>query len=156
MSTHWIYSGLEVLVISEVSLYPMSIYPNFIDLRCHRAMYWAHTILSLGLLCSQHIYLIYCQLVFMFLVPFLCILIMNVGLILKVNRSREMRVSMTSSATREHNLTVMLIAVIVVFLVCQFPAVVDQILVALVGEETLSTYFSYSVSSLTQLPSSLL
>ncbi|RUS92015.1 hypothetical protein EGW08_000228, partial [Elysia chlorotica] len=78
----------------------------------------------------KHIYLIYSQLFFMFLIPFLAILLMNIGLIRAVKVSMSAQRSMCASARKEHNLTIMLIAVIVVFLVCQFPTIVDNILVA--------------------------
>ncbi|CAL1548344.1 unnamed protein product, partial [Lymnaea stagnalis] len=78
----------------------------------------------------KHLYLIYSQLFFMFLLPFIIILVMNVGLIRAVKNSKSMHQSMCASARKEHNLTVMLIAVIVVFLVCQFPTIIDNILVA--------------------------
>ncbi|GFS15894.1 FMRFamide receptor [Elysia marginata] len=91
----------------------------------------------------KHIYLIYSQLFFMFLIPFLAILLMNVGLIRAVKVSMSAQRSMCASARKEHNLTVMLIAVIVVFLVCQFPTIVDNILVAVVGERQLKTSYTY-------------
>lgn len=83
----------------------------------------------------QHIYTISLQLTFMFLLPFVVILLLNAALLRAINRSRNQRQQMSTTATREHNLTVMLVAVIVVFLVCQFPTIVDNILVAIVGEE---------------------
>ena len=79
----------------------------------------------------RHIYLIWCQLIFMFLIPFVSILVMNTSLIRAVNQSQAMLQTMSASANREHNLTVMLIAVIVVFLICQFGTIIDNILVAL-------------------------
>ena len=93
----------------------------------------------------KHIYLIYSQLFFMFLIPFLAILLMNIGLIRAVKVSMSAQRSMCASARKEHNLTIMLIAVIVVFLVCQFPTIVDNILVAVIGERTLKQYYSYWV-----------
>ena len=99
----------------------------------------------------KHIYLIYSQLFFMFLIPFLAILLMNVGLIRAVKVSMSAQRSMCASARKEHNLTVMLIAVIVVFLVCQFPTIVDNILVAVVGERQLKTSFTYWVRASTSL-----
>lgn len=96
----------------------------------------------------RHLYLIYFQLFFMFLLPFVIILIMNIGLIRAVRKSRSMQMSMCTSAKKEHNLTVMLIAVIVVFLVCQFPTIIDNILVAVVRESTLRGNKAYMVSIL--------
>ncbi|KAI8790447.1 FMRFamide receptor [Biomphalaria glabrata] len=91
----------------------------------------------------QHVYLIYSQLFFMFLLPFIMILVMNICLIKAVKNSKSMQQSMCASARKEHNLTVMLIAVIVVFLVCQFPSIVDNILVAVFGDEKLKSYNAY-------------
>ncbi|GFO24998.1 FMRFamide receptor [Plakobranchus ocellatus] len=91
----------------------------------------------------KHIYLIYSHLFFMFLIPFVAILVMNIGLIRAVKGSLSAQRSMCASARKEHNLTVMLIAVIVVFLVCQFPTIVDNILVAVVGEKSLKANFTY-------------
>ena len=93
----------------------------------------------------QHVYIIYFQLLFMFLLPFLVILLLNAALIRAISRSRHQRQRMSTSATREHNLTVMLVAVIVVFLVCQFPTIVDNILVAVVGEERHNVVLQYQL-----------
>ncbi|KAH9499108.1 hypothetical protein Btru_006706 [Bulinus truncatus] len=91
----------------------------------------------------KHVYLIYSQLFFMFLLPFIVILVMNICLIKAVKNSKSMQQSMCASARKEHNLTVMLIAVIVVFLVCQFPSIIDNILVAVFGDETLKKNDAY-------------
>ncbi|KAL8605937.1 hypothetical protein ACOMHN_024761 [Nucella lapillus] len=93
----------------------------------------------------QHIYLIYFQLIFMFLVPFLIISVLNTALLLAIRRSRHQRQEMSVTATREHNLTVMLVAVIAVFLVCQFPTIIDNILVAIVGELEHATVLKYQL-----------
>lgn len=93
----------------------------------------------------QHVYIIYFQLFFMFLLPFLVILVLNAALMRAINRSRNTRQRMSTSATREHNLTVMLVAVILAFLVCQFPTIVDNILVAIVGFEMHGSIFAFMV-----------
>lgn len=93
----------------------------------------------------KHAYLIYSHLIFMFLLPFLVILLMNIGLIQTVRGSRSIHQSMCVSAQKEHNLNVMLIAVIVVFLVCQFPTIIDNILVAVFGDQRLKEEYSYMV-----------
>lgn len=93
----------------------------------------------------KHIYLIYFQLVFMFLIPFLAILVMNFGLVQTVRGSKFMQQSMCVTARKEQNLTIMLIAVTVVFLICQFPTIIDNILVAVVGETTLQQNNTYVV-----------
>ncbi|XP_041375168.1 FMRFamide receptor-like [Gigantopelta aegis] len=78
----------------------------------------------------KQVYLVYLQLFFMFLIPFCILLVLNTALMRALNRSRFMRQQISTSAQREHNLTVMLIAVIIVFLVCQFPSIIDNILLA--------------------------
>ncbi|XP_076470676.1 FMRFamide receptor-like [Babylonia areolata] len=93
----------------------------------------------------RHVYIIYFQLIFMFLLPFLVISVLNAALLKAINRSRQQRQQMSTSATREHNLTVMLVAVIVVFLVCQFPTIVDNILVAIVREEKHGKVLQYQL-----------
>ncbi|KAL8613861.1 hypothetical protein ACOMHN_032851 [Nucella lapillus] len=93
----------------------------------------------------RHVYIIYFQLLFMFLLPFLIISVLNTALVRAINRSRQQRQQMSTSATREHNLTVMLVAVIVVFLVCQFPTIVDNILVAIVKEAKHNKVLEYQV-----------
>lgn len=93
----------------------------------------------------QHIYLIYSYLFFMFLLPFVVILVMNMYLISAVKKSRSTRQSLSTSASKEQNLTVMLIAVIVVFLVCQFPTIIDNILLAVMGQDKLNLNYSYQV-----------
>lgn len=93
----------------------------------------------------QHLYIISFQLIFMFLLPFLIILVLNTALLRAINRSRKQRQEMSTTDTREHNLTVMLVAVIAVFLVCQFPTIVDNILVAIVGEQRHNAVLQYQM-----------
>ncbi|ESO81957.1 hypothetical protein LOTGIDRAFT_66365, partial [Lottia gigantea] len=85
----------------------------------------------------RHVYLIYFQLIFMFLIPFAILLVLNMALIKAVKRSRQnIRRISSSSRTNDNNLTVMLISVIFVFLFCQFPTIVDNIIRALASKET--------------------
>ncbi|XP_067651619.1 FMRFamide receptor-like isoform X2 [Haliotis asinina] len=78
----------------------------------------------------RQVYLIYFQLIFMFLIPFSILMILNSALIRALKHSHQQRQQMSNSAAREHNLTIMLVAVIVLFLVCQFPSIIDNILLA--------------------------
>ncbi|XP_046328194.1 FMRFamide receptor-like [Haliotis rufescens] len=78
----------------------------------------------------RQVYLIYFQLIFMFLIPFSILMILNSALIRALRHSHQQRQQMSNSAAREHNLTIMLVAVIVLFLVCQFPSIIDNILMA--------------------------
>ena len=85
----------------------------------------------------NEIYFIYAYLVIMFLMPFSSLTVLNILLIRAVNKARATRHSISSSSTKDTNLTVMLIVVINVFLGCQFPALVDNITVAIFGTEIL-------------------
>jgi hypothetical protein len=77
----------------------------------------------------------------------LIILVLNTALLRAINRSRRQRQLMSNSDTREHNLTRMLVAVIIVFLVCQFPSIIDNTLVAIVGEDQHRKVFEVRKSS---------
>jgi len=79
----------------------------------------------------QEAYFIYLYLCVMFLFPFSLLTVLNILLIRAVKKARRMRNYMSSSNTKDNNLTVMLIVVINVFLGCQFPALVDNIIVAI-------------------------
>ncbi|XP_052817379.1 FMRFamide receptor-like [Mya arenaria] len=79
----------------------------------------------------QEVYFIYLYLCIMFLIPFSLLTVLNILLIRAVNKARKTRNYMSSSNTKDTSLTVMLIVVINVFLACQFPALVDNIIVAL-------------------------
>ncbi|XP_064611522.1 FMRFamide receptor-like [Liolophura sinensis] len=74
------------------------------------------------------IYFIYLHLFIMFLVPFSLLFVLNLLLIRAVRKSRQTRQEMSASRAKEHNLTVMLIAVIAAFLICQLPSIADNIL----------------------------
>ncbi|CAG5128134.1 unnamed protein product, partial [Candidula unifasciata] len=91
----------------------------------------------------KHIYLIYFQLVFMFLLPFVAILAMNFGLVQTARGSKFMQQATCVTARKEQNLAIMLIAVTAVFLICQFPTIIDNILVAVVGENKLQQNNTY-------------
>ncbi|XP_063441179.1 FMRFamide receptor-like [Mytilus trossulus] len=76
----------------------------------------------------RQVYFIYLNLFTMFLLPFTFLAVLNIQLIRAVKVARNARIKMSTSASKEANLTVMLIAVIIVFLVCQLPSIADNIL----------------------------
>ncbi|CAH1778608.1 unnamed protein product [Owenia fusiformis] len=80
-------------------------------------------------------YMVIAYILVIFLIPFLLLTILNTLLIKAVNRSRATRATMNTRTLRENNLTVMLIAVIMVFLICQFPALIDNIITAFLPNE---------------------
>lgn len=79
----------------------------------------------------KEVYFIYAYLCIMFLIPFSLLTVLNILLIRAVNKARATRNCISSSSSKDTNLTVMLIVVINVFLGCQLPALVDNIIVAI-------------------------
>ncbi|KAK2154492.1 hypothetical protein LSH36_267g00008 [Paralvinella palmiformis] len=62
---------------------------------------------------------------FMFIIPFLVLFILNAFLILAVRRSKRNReINMNVRQSRENNITIMLVTVVIVFMICQLPALV--------------------------------
>ena len=100
-----------------------------------------------GNIIYRHTYLIRLQLLFMFLIPFIVVLVLNTQLMRTINISRRHRRGAMLSAwnRKEDSVTESLVAVTAVFLVCQFPAIVDNILVAIVGEDEHMTILAYHV-----------
>ena len=86
----------------------------------------------------QEVYFIYTYLIVMFLLPFSLLTVLNILLIRAVNHAKATRHAITSSSSKETNLTVMLIVVINVFLACQLPALVDNMMVTIFGLEKLN------------------
>lgn len=87
------------------------------------------------------IYLTYLHAFVMLLFPFAVLAVLNILLIRAVKKSsNSVQGSVNhSNQNRENNLTVMLIAVVVVFLVCQMPSIVDNIIAVTVDKETLAS-----------------
>ena len=62
---------------------------------------------------------------FMFIIPFLVLFILNAFLILAVRQSQRNReIHMNVRQSRENNITIMLVTVVIVFMFCQMPALV--------------------------------
>lgn len=85
----------------------------------------------------QEIYFIYAYLCIMFLLPFSVLTVLNILLIRAVRKARATRNCMSSTNPKDTNLTVMLIVVINVFLGCQLPALIDNIVFAMFQHEQL-------------------
>lgn len=85
----------------------------------------------------QEVYFIYSYLCIMFLLPFSVLTVLNILLIRAVQRARARRNYISSSNMKDTNLTMMLIVVINVFLGCQLPALVDNIVFAIFDHQIL-------------------
>ena len=83
----------------------------------------------------------------MCVLPLAILAVFNTCLIVAVRRSTRRRVRMgVASSARENNVTVMLVAVVVVFMVCQVPALVYNVAYA-VDRARVETDFRYQVLS---------
>lgn len=100
----------------------------------------------------KKIYFICLQLVVMFLGPFVLIFILNIQLMWAVKNAKKTRNRMSTNAAKEANLTIMLIAVIVVFLLCQLPSIADNILWTMFDKSKLQCSLHYiRLTSITNL-----
>lgn len=91
----------------------------------------------------REVYFIYLNLFVMFLLPFSFLAVLNIQLIRAVKVARNARIKMSTSASKEANLTMMLIAVIIVFLVCQLPSIADNILWTIFDTKQLNCSIHY-------------
>ncbi|KAK3086740.1 hypothetical protein FSP39_022705 [Pinctada imbricata] len=89
------------------------------------------------------VYFIYMSPLVMFVLPFLIIFVLNIQLMRAVNLAKKTRTRLSTSASKEANLTIMLIAVIIVFLICQLPSIADNILWVIFDSADLNCSLSY-------------
>nr|AKQ63037.1 orphan G-protein coupled receptor 28 [Platynereis dumerilii] len=85
----------------------------------------------------QHIYFIYMHIFVMLLIPFTTLAVLNILLIRAVKQSEHATGKVSNKTKRENSLTVMLISVVVVFLICQVPSIVDNIFTATLNDNIL-------------------
>ena len=100
-------------------------------------------------LTSHHIYNIlyenvsYCLFVFLF--PLLILIFFNVHLVKDLKKAQQCRKALTSRSTmEENNITLVMIVIILVFIVCQTPASINQILFYVVDDSAQKTCSSYA------------
>ena len=79
-------------------------------------------------------------------VPLLVLSILNTFLVLAVRKSRRQRKDMNVKQSRENNVTIMLAAVVIVFIVCQVPALVYNLAFA-IDKGHVHSSFGYMVLS---------
>ena len=87
----------------------------------------------------HHVYFIYMHIIVMLLIPCVMLAVMNTLLIRAVKQSEHATGKVTNKTRRENSLTIMLISVIIVFLICQVPSIVDNILMATLSKDVLDS-----------------
>ena len=87
----------------------------------------------------------YC--LFVFLIPLIVLVVLNVHLVRELKSAQKSREALTSrTSTEENNITLVMIVIILVFIVCQTPSALNQILYYIVDDklkETCSHYMKY-------------
>ena len=87
----------------------------------------------------------YC--LFVFLIPLIVLVVLNVHLVRELKAAQKSREALTCrTSTEENNITLVMIVIILVFIVCQTPSALNQILYYIVDEkerETCSHYMKY-------------
>lgn len=79
----------------------------------------------------RRVYLAYMYPFIMFLIPLLSLAILNTCLIMAVKQSQKQRRDMNVRQSRENNVTIMLVIVVIVFMLCQFPALIYNVAFAI-------------------------
>ena len=84
---------------------------------------------------------------FVFLLPLLVLVVVNTHLCIELRRaSKNRQATLATRRSRdEHNITLVMIVIIIIFIACQSPACVNQILFHTIGQQTrgCSTYERY-------------
>ncbi|XP_060070679.1 FMRFamide receptor-like [Ylistrum balloti] len=82
----------------------------------------------------------------MFFIPLLALAVINTFLVLAVKQSKKQRIDMNVRQHRENNVTIMLVSVVIVFIICQVPALVYNVAYA-VDMESVQSLFGWKVLS---------
>ncbi|KAL4227466.1 obsolete signal transducer [Mactra antiquata] len=83
--------------------------------------------------------------VVMLIVPLSVLAILNTFLVHAVKRSRRQQITMNVRQSRENNVTIMLVSVVIVFMICQVPALVYNIAYSI--NEQIESKFGWKVLS---------
>lgn len=81
----------------------------------------------------------------MLIVPLSVLAILNTFLVHAVKRSRRQQITMNVRQSRENNVTIMLVSVVIVFMICQVPALVYNIAYSI--NEQIESKFGWKVLS---------
>ncbi|XP_060576130.1 FMRFamide receptor-like [Ruditapes philippinarum] len=93
----------------------------------------------------KKIYYLYFYPFVMLIVPLSLLAILNTFLVHAVKRSRKQQITMNVRQSRENNVTLMLVSVVIVFMICQVPALVYNIAYSI--NETSVEAFGWKVLS---------
>ncbi|XP_062616345.1 FMRFamide receptor-like [Saccostrea cucullata] len=102
----------------------------------------------------KQVYFFWLYLLVMFIVPLISLSVLNTFLILAVRQSRIQRKDMNVRQSRENNVTIMLVSIIIVFIICQIPALIYNLAWAIdiqtvkisCGWNVLSTFRNFMVT----------
>lgn len=102
----------------------------------------------------KQVYFLWLYLLVMFIVPLTSLTVLNIFLILAVRQSQIQRKDMNVRQSRENNVTMMLVSIIIVFIICQIPALIYNMAWAIdintveksTGWKILSTFRNFMVT----------
>ncbi|XP_061174225.1 FMRFamide receptor-like [Saccostrea echinata] len=102
----------------------------------------------------KQVYFFWLYLLVMFIVPLISLSVLNTFLILAVRQSQIQRKDMNVRQSRENNVTIMLVSIIIVFIICQIPALIYNLAWAIdmhtvkmaCGWNVLSTFRNFMVT----------
>ena len=92
------------------------------------------------------VYLSWLYVPIMCIVPLVVLSVLNFCLILAVRRSQQQRKDMNVRQSRENNVTIMLVSVVIVFIICQVPALVYNLAYA-IDQQHIQGSFGYKILS---------
>lgn len=81
----------------------------------------------------RQVYFLWLYLLIMFFIPLSSLAVLNTFLIFAVKRSQQQRKDMNVRQSRENNVTIMLVSVVMVFMICQLPALIYNVAFAVNG-----------------------
>ncbi|KAK3602760.1 hypothetical protein CHS0354_027756 [Potamilus streckersoni] len=96
----------------------------------------------------NEIYFLWMYLFIMFVIPLTTLAVLNTFLIRAVKRSQKQQRDMNVRQSRENNVTIMLISLVIVFMICQVPALIYNVAYSINYEIIKSTLHWQVLSSL--------
>lgn len=88
----------------------------------------------------QQVYYLWLYLLIMFIIPLSSLAVLNAFLILAVRQSKKQRKDMNVRQSRENNVTIMLVSVVIVFMFCQVPALIFNVAYAVDNDAVYSAH----------------
>lgn len=95
----------------------------------------------------KQVYFFWFYLLIMFIVPITSLSVLNIFLILAVRQSQIQRKDMNVRQSRENNVTIMLVSIIIVFIICQIPALIYNLAWS-IDIDTVQTQCGWNVLSI--------